>query len=169
MPFKLRFEDLAPLSAYAVLERVNGGEKRRLGDLRVYDLLFGDDGRPIYKGVYLFYSSGGACLYVGKNSAQKFVERIPWHLSLSPRSWMNHLLKRTRQYEHLASLEEAAEVAREDTLLLIDVGQHEQIRPLENFFRLFAAPRYNSYRESRRKRYTAMKLGAPLIEVLGQL
>jgi hypothetical protein len=137
-----------------------------LGELRIYDLLRDGD-RPLLWGVYFFYSPDRQCLYVGKNSARKFVERIPAHLSLAPTSWMSHLVKRICKHEGIGSLAEAAESARCHRLLLMPVNRREQIGEigrLERFFRLFADPRYNSLQ--RRSRHSLLDLGAPLMQVL---
>lgn len=138
-----------------------------MGELRLFDLLREGD-RLLLWGVYFFYSPEGQCVYVGKNSALKFVERIPAHLSLAPNSWMNHLVKRICKYEGLGSLTEAAEAARRYTLLLMPVNRKEQTKQLaslERFFRVFASPKYNSL-ERRRKRYNEVDIQAPLTEVL---
>ncbi len=167
MAFTLWYDEICRCPARLVLELIQQAEKVPLGELRIYDLLREGD-RPLLWGVYFFYSAEGRCLYVGKNSAQKFVERIPAHLSLAPTSWMNHLVKRILKYEGLGSLAEAAEAAREHRLLLMPVSRKEQtaqLAGLEKFFRLFAGPKYNSL-EQRRRRYNGIDLGAQLTEVL---
>jgi hypothetical protein len=166
MPFTLWFDEVCSQPARVVLERVQQAEKKSLDDLRIYDLLRDGD-RPLSWGVYFFYSKDGDCLYVGKNSARTFVDRIPVHLCLHPKGWMNHLVKRTRKHEKLDSLTDAAEAARTYTLLLMPISQQEQrklLAALEKFFRLFAEPKYNALR--RRKRHNRIELGAPLTEVL---
>jgi hypothetical protein len=168
-PFTLWFDEVCSQPARVVLERVQQAEKKPLGDLRIYDLLRDGD-RPLLWGVYFFYSREGSCLYVGKNSSRKFVERIPVHLCLYPKDWMNHLVQRIRDYEELNSLIDAAEAARTHTLLLVPVSQKEQTKhlaALEKFFRLFAEPKYNAL--PRRKRHNRIDLGAPLSEVLEHL
>src|SRR5262249_18793002 len=140
-------------------------EKIRLGDLRIYDLLRDGD-RPLVNGVYFFFSAEGQCLYVGKNSAQKFVERIPIHLSVEESSWMNHLVKHMKRSEQLGSLIEAAEVARPHTFFIMPAGKKERIGKIENFFRLFAGPKYNPASDNSRKRYNSLDLGTPLTELI---
>ena len=98
MGFTLWFDELCTEPASVVLERVQRVEKKPLGELLVYDLLRDDD-RPLLWGVYFFYSQKGECLYVGKNSARKFIDRIPVHLCLSETDWMNHLVRRIRQHD----------------------------------------------------------------------
>ena len=168
MSFKLPFSELANRSAADALDAVEGVGKKRLGDLKVYDLLLHND-EPVLNGVYLFFSPSGECLYVGKNSAQKFVERIPWHFALDEGAWMNHYLKRTRQHKELETLAEAAAAAKDDLLLLIPVKRRELIKPLEKFFRVFAVPRYNAYSSGYRARYKSVNLDAALLDVLSQL
>jgi hypothetical protein len=166
MPFTLWFDDIRELPARLVLERVTTAEKKPLGDLLVYDLLR-EGHRPLLWGLYFFHSREGDCLYVGRTSARKFAERIPVHLCLWEKDWMNHLVRRIRKYEALCSLTDAAEMARDHTLLLMPIGQKEQIRhlaPLTQFFRLFAAPKYNALR--RQQHHDTLDLGASLIDVL---
>src|SRR5262249_13974726 len=132
----------------------------------VFDLLHDAD-RLLLWGVYLFYSREGRCLYVGKSSARKFVERIPVHLCPYPKEWMNHFVKKICKKEGIACLTDAMEAARSHTLLLIAVSekaQTKQLAALEKFFRLFAEPKYNALR--RRERHNRIDLAAPLGEVL---
>jgi hypothetical protein len=168
MPFTLWFHEVCTQPARVVLERVQQAEKKALGELRIYDLIREGD-RPLLWGVYFFFSPEGQCLYVGKNSARKFVERIPVHLSLAEEDWMNHLVKRMCRYEGLSCLADAAEAARGHTLLLMPVSQEQktQIAALEKFFRLFAEPKYNAL--PRRKRHSRIVLEASLTEVLASM
>src|SRR4051812_34326677 len=129
MPFTLWFDEVCTQPARVVLKRVRRAEKKPLGELLVYDLLREGD-RPLLWGVYFFFSRDGQCLYVGKNSARKFVDRIPVHLYLYPNDWMNHLVKRMCHYEGLGCLTDAAEAARSHTLLLMPVSQKEQTKRL---------------------------------------
>jgi hypothetical protein len=166
MSFTLWFDELCTQPARVVLERVQQAEKKPLGDLLIYDLLR-DGHRPLLWGVYFFYSREGECLYVGKNSARKFVERIPVHLCLSKTDWMNTLVRKICKHGGASCLNDAAEAARSHRLLLVAVSQKEQTKQLaalEKFFRLFAEPKYNTLK--RRKRHDLIDLGAPLAEVL---
>jgi hypothetical protein len=163
MSFTLWFDEISSQPARSVLEQVQLAEKKPLVDLRIYDLLRDGD-RVLRKGVYFFYSAEGQCLYIGKNSAQKFVERIPIHLCVAEDAWMNYLVKYIRRYEKLDSLTEAADAARSHTLLLMPVAREEQIGRLEKFFRLFAEPKYNALK--RRKWHNALDLEVPLGDVL---
>jgi hypothetical protein len=169
MPFTIWVDEMRSLPARMVLERVKQAEKKPLGKLLVYDLLRDGD-RPLLWGVYFFFSRESECLYVGKNSARKFVDRISVHLCLGEKDWMNHLVRRIQKQEGLPCLADAAEAAREHTLLLMPVSQKKEARDLavlEKFFRLFAAPKYNALR--RRKRHNRIDLDAPLVEVLDYL
>ena len=168
MQFKVPFSKLESLRAKNVIDAVSDAEKKRVGDVRIYDLML-SKGEPILNGVYLFFSESGKCLYAGKNAAQKFVERIPWHFAVDEGAWMNHYLKRTREHKELETLTEAAYAAKEDQLLLISVEQRDLIKPLEKFFRLFAEPEYNSYSSSYSARHQDVDLNLPLHEVLSQL
>ena len=170
MSFTLWLDKFLDQPANEVLQAANQAQKIRLDDLRVFDLLF-DGAEPIYFGVYLFYSAGGECLRVGKNSSQTFVQRLPWHLSVWEHSWMNYLLTDIQKDEQIHSLRDAAEIARNHSLLLFHVHrlQGTTISRLEKFFRVFAVPKYNAYRESYRKRYAGVDLRAPLTDVLNRL
>jgi hypothetical protein len=166
MPFTLWFDEVCTQPARVVLERVQQAEKKPLGELLVYDLLR-DGARPLLWGVYFFFSRDGRCLYVGKNSARKFIERIPVHLCLYPKDWMNHLVKRMCRDEGIGCLTDAAEAARSHTLLLMPVSEKEhtmQLAALEKFFRLFAEPKYNALRH--RKHHNRIDLEEPLTAVL---
>jgi hypothetical protein len=145
MSFTIWFEDVRGLAARNVLERVRVAEKKTLCDLRVYDLIC-EGNRALLWGVYFFFSREGECLYVGKNAARKFVERIPVHLCLWDDDWMNHLVKRIQKCGGHTSLFDAAEAAKEHTLLLLAISDKEErdvISPLEKFFRIFSSPKYN--------------------------
>src|SRR6266446_6795680 len=169
MSFSLWFDDVCGEPARVALQRVQQAEKTPVGELRIYDLLRDGD-RLLRWGVYFFYSQHGECLYVGKNSTQKFVERIPIHFCLEPNTWMNHLVKKIQKHEALPCLTDASEAARGHTLLLMPVSEKEQrtwLAALEKFFRLFAAPKYNALR--RRNRHNSINLDAPLLDVLKRL
>jgi hypothetical protein len=169
MSFTLWFEDIRGLDARRVLENVLVAEKRSLGDLRVYDLIC-EGNRALLWGVYFFFNREGECLYVGKNAARKFVERIPVHLCLWDDDWMNHLVKRIQKYGGHTCLFDAAVAARDYTLLLIAISDKEEreiISPLEKFFRIFSAPKYNQL--PMKERYKRLDLGLPLSQLLDEL
>jgi hypothetical protein len=169
MPFTIWFEDVRAEPASAVLERLRKAEKKPLGELLVYDLVCAGS-RPLLWGVYFFYSPSGECLYVGKNAARKFVERIPVHLCLWEDDWMNHFVKRIQKYERHACLRDSADFARDHTLLLLAISakaQRGEIAALERFFRLFTYPKYNSL--PMKERHKQLNLGAPLGQLLVKL
>ena len=122
-------------------------------------------------GVYFFFSPENDCLYVGKNSSQSFVERIPWHFALSEESWMNHFVKYHRKFGEFKSIPEAAIDSKRCQLLLMPVANEnlESIKPLEKFFRLFLKPRYNSYSLNYQNRYRSVNMNEPLYKVIGKL
>ena len=176
MPFSLQYTSLAEQPARQVLTDVEQASKKRLGDLKLIDLVT-DEGRPLLRGMYLFFDRDGSCLYAGKNGAQKFVERIPWHFCPSPDAWMNHFLRYTWKNKlghdsdpkEAAQLVSAASSAEDDQLLLIEADDRDVITRLEKFFRIFAAPQYNAYSENYRNHYDDWDLSKPLRQVLEQL
>lgn len=140
MSFSIPFEHIADQPAQTALDTVRHASKKPVGELKIYDLIReGDEPSSTRNGVYLFFSPENSCLYVGKNSAQAFVERVPWHFAVWEESWMNHILKRTKERHALGSLIEAANYAADYQLLLIPMGSNDRsvIKPLEKFFRLF--------------------------------
>jgi hypothetical protein len=117
MRFTLWYDEECTQPVLDVLEQVRHAKKKPLGELLVYDLLRDGD-RPLLWGVYFFFSHDGQCLYVGKNSARKFVDRIPVHLCLYPKERMN-------QSDNGSSF-----IARELLQVLKEHGLgHHRIRP----------------------------------------
>ena len=167
MPFKINYGSLATLSARKAVDQLHTHTTKRISELRIIDLLYYGD-KAIYNGVYVFFDAKGDFLYVGKNSAQKFVERIPWHFSTDGNSWMNHLLKRTQSHFGCADLCAAARIAEQFSLLLIPCdGATERIPQLERFLRIFAEPRFNKLSNRVRSQYDSVDLERPLDDVLG--
>lgn len=157
------------MSASDALKAVAHASRTPLRDLKVFDLILdGDAPTDIWHGVYAFFDPAGICLYVGKNSSQNFVERIPWHFSLHEDAWMNHFLKYLRRHQGLTTLGEAAMAARNCELLLMPMAQYELITAFEKFLRIFLAPKFNMYSQGYRARYAGLDLSEPLGAVLGQ-
>lgn len=101
----------------------------------------------------MFFSNSNACLYVGKNSSQSFIERIPWHFALSEKSWMSHFLKHFRNHRQLDSIPEAALNVLDCRLLLIPVERIRYIDALEKLMKLVMKPEFNSYSERYMSQY----------------
>lgn len=173
MNFSLRFEYIADQPAQTAIESVTRADKKPVGDLKIYDLMFeGDEPLLTRIGVYLFFSPENECLYAGKNSALSFIERIPWHFAIWETSWMNRFLKGVRKQGNFDNLLEAADYARNHQLLLIPMGDEDKprITPLEKFFRLFLEPTFNHFAESTMSRYRRrLDLSKPLYEVLEEM
>lgn len=166
MPFTLPFDSIKQRSAQYVLDVVIAASKKRVSDIRIYDLLYEND-QPISTGVYLFFAPDSTLLYAGKT--QRFVERIPWHFALGEGSWMNHFLRYTREHKGVESLKEAADAAREDNLLLIPVNEWDLVQKLERFFRIFGKCKYNSLSANVQRRYRSIDLSISILEVLRKL
>lgn len=154
---QIPFSELAPLSGHEAVERLESTPTSKIANLHFLDLLPGrNDAFRGGRGVYLFFSPNGDCVYVGKNSSQTFVERIPWHFSIWERSWGNHLVKRIRARsdewapggEDIDTLYDAAQIAVEFRVLLIpfDPPQTDRINAFERFLRTFLEPEFNSFK-----------------------
>ena len=140
----LAFELIQGMTVSQARDEIMRAPRKRVSDLKVLDLAFEPGGNvPSQNGVYIFFSEKGECLYVGKNSSQTFVERIPWHFALGEGSYANHLLKRLRKIYQIQSLEECAKRASTFELLLIPVPVWENIKPLENLLRKAMCPKLN--------------------------
>lgn len=151
------------MSASDVLKAIAHASRAPLRDLKVFDLILDGDGpTDICHGVYAFFDPEGICLYVGKNSSQSFVERIPWHFALGEGSWMNHFLKYLKRDQSLTSLGGAAMAARNCELLLMPIAQYELIGAFEKFLRIFLMPKFNGYSQKYRARYAGVDLSEPL-------
>ena len=141
-------ENLFDYSGKSVIKVVQRAEKKPLKELRIYDLIMrGNRPLKISHGVYFFYSAQGECLYVGKNSSRRFVERIPDHFSLGVDSWMNQFLSHMKKVYNLRDIATAAIKAKNCRLLLMPVGNHESIGKIEKFFKIFLQPKFNSHKD----------------------
>jgi hypothetical protein len=97
--------------------------KKILSEVRLFDLILAD-GLPLesFHGIYCFYANDSVtCLYVGKVERPQFIERLPSHLSLSKGSWFNQFMRGVK--EGCPTFEQAAQIAKECTLLIIPMPQ----------------------------------------------
>jgi hypothetical protein len=165
--FRLPFSDISTLSIKDAIKRIQTADKIRLHDLKMFDLIL-DNGRPmaVCHGVYLYFSEENKCLYVGKNESRSFIERIPDHFALHPGAWMNYFLRYLRDNRELASLEQAALVARNCTLLIIPVEEQEFIAPLERLLRADLEPEFNMRSEKCKSRYKEFTLSGSFGDLL---
>ena len=89
--FRLPFSKLSDLSGEESLDEIKSSNKIILNKLNLFDLVLENEvPTKLWHGVYVFFSEKDIPLYVGKNSSQTFIERIPWHFALHEKSWMNH-------------------------------------------------------------------------------
>ena len=141
----LPFNSIEGSSIQQACSTISAAPKKRLGDLKLFDIIMQDGLEPpATHGIYFFFDADKTtCLYVGKNASQQFIERIPWHFALSESSWMNHFLKYYKKHHQSPSLFEAARGASDCYILLMPVPD-ELIAKAEKFFRVFLKPRFNS-------------------------
>jgi hypothetical protein len=137
-------------------------KKMPLGELKVFDLLKFND-KAIFHGVYIFFDENENILYVGKNSSQSFVERIPWHFAMSEYSWMNHFFKYSKEFNKFDSFEEIADKCINNKICLLIVNEHDKIGALEKLLRILFKPKYNSFKTK------AMDLNSLLDNTLGSI
>jgi len=143
--FKLGFSEIAKISPSEVEKVLQDHSKVTLSEMTIFDLLK-YKGEVVRHGVYIFYSPENEPLYVGKNSAQSFVERIPWHFSLSDKSWMNGFVRGIRKFKELEKLAHTTDYAKKCKLLLIvdDCGISK--KKLERTLRILLKPKFNSFK-----------------------
>jgi hypothetical protein len=140
----LALESVQRMTVRQACDEITRAPRKSVSNLRLLDLLFDPEGTvPGQNGVYIFFSETGECLYVGKNSSQTFVERIPWHFAIGEGSYANHLLKKLRKVYQIQSLEECAKKASSFELLLIPIPVWENIKPLETLLRRAMHPKLN--------------------------
>lgn len=148
----LPFSSVEHLSIRDGCAAIVAAPKRRLADAKLFDFIM-QEGAPLpgVHGVYFYFAADGTtCLFVGKNSSQQFIERIPWHFAVSDGSWQNHFLRYYRTHHHSESLFEAAKAAGDCYILLMPVLPHEVIGRAERFFRVFQQPRFNTLSSGKR-------------------
>jgi len=142
----LPYSTIENVSIAEARDQIVASEKRALKDIKIIDLIIQNGGELESRhGVYFFFSEKNECLYVGKNSSQQFVERIPWHFALSVDSYGNHFLKYYKKRYGLDSIFEAAKHTLDCKLLLMPVIQRD-ITKIEKLFRVFSDPLLNKLR-----------------------
>lgn len=139
----MRCRELVNRKISAVKQAIGMHRKIKLKDLKIYDLLFDGRGQTdSVHGVYLFFEKK-KCLYIGKASGREFIERIPDHFALREEAWMNYFLKRYRDNEAIKTLWDAAKAAKNCSILVISVDEHECISKFEKLLRLIFQPAFN--------------------------
>ena len=150
MPFRLSYDICRQLTVAELKIEIDHAPKMKLENLRVFDLIM-ENGIPTNQnhGVYLFFSKDNQCLYVGKNSSNTFVERIPSHFALDERSWMNYFLKHFKKAHKIESIPETATRVTQCNLLLLSVDERdiEWIDALEKAMRIVMRPLFNDLSE----------------------
>ena len=126
-------------------DEIKNLEKKPLGELKVFDLLKFND-KAIFHGVYIFFDENENILYIGKNSRESFVERIPWHFAMSQYSWMNHFFKYSKEFNKVETFEEIADKCINNKICLLIVNEHDKIGALEKLLRITFKPKYNSFK-----------------------
>lgn len=141
----LPFRSIEALSVSEACKAISAAPKKRLRDARLFDFIMQDSAElPGLHGIYFYFAPDNeTCLYVGKNSSQQFIERIPWHFAVSEGSWQNHFLKYHRKHTNAESLFAAAKSAGDCHVLLMPV-EDDLIAIAEKFFRVFQKPRFNT-------------------------
>ena len=124
---------------------ISAAPKKLLRDIKLFDFIMQDGAEiPGVHGIYFYFAPDAeTCLYVGKNSSQQFIERIPWHFAISEGSWQNHFLKYFRKHHNFGTLFEAAKDIGDCHILLMPIDA-ELIKNSEKFFRVFQKPQFNT-------------------------
>jgi len=141
----LPFTTIENLSVSEACKAIAAAPKKRLRDAKLFDFIMQDGAElPGLHGIYFYFAPDDrTCLYVGKNSSQQFIERIPWHFAVSEGSWQNHFLKYYRKHHNSNSLFNAAKAAGDCYILLVPI-EDELITSAEKFFRVFQKPQFNT-------------------------
>ncbi len=154
----LPFSEIAELTVSAACAEVKGARKKRLADVRLFDLVLQDQPN---QGIYFFFAPepDECCLYVGKNSSMQFIERLGMHFAVAEASWQNHFLKAYKKHHRpQQSLTEALKDAGDCRLLLMPMDDGLAAKA-ETFFRIFQEPLFNSL-TSRRAQQARKSIGA---------
>jgi hypothetical protein len=130
-------------------ELIKARPRKRLGDLRIFDLILVDDKEHQHvHGVYFFFSGSGNCLlYVGRVQSPQFIERIPAHFAIGEGSWQNRFLKSHREEAGLGSLAAAAADSANCEILLL-LAPPEFAAVLEALWIRQLKPKYNKRKPS---------------------
>ncbi|CEM63370.1 hypothetical protein [Treponema phagedenis] len=85
----INYEDVKKLTRQDLIKEIKA-KANKISEIKLGDFLFTDDGSfaPTH-GVYLFLNENKEVLYVGKNSARSYIERIPAHFDVRFAAWMN--------------------------------------------------------------------------------
>jgi hypothetical protein len=160
----LPFSSIEASSIHEACSAIAAAPKKRLRDAKLFDFIMQDG---MEHGIYFFFAPDSTtCLFVGKNSSQQFIERIPSHFAISEASWMNHFLKRYRIQHQSISLFEAAKDAGDCHILLMPV-EDDLIAKAEKFFRIFQKPQFNTLKKASARRFlSSIPLDMNLGEVL---
>ncbi len=148
----LPFSKIAELTVSAACAAVKGAKKKRLADVRLFDLVIQDQPN---QGIYFFFAPDGCtCLYVGKNSSMQFTERLGMHFAVADESWQNHFLKAYKEHHKQQSLTSALAHAGDCRLLLMPIMPTDDglAAKAETFFRIFQEPLFNSLKSRRAQR-----------------
>jgi hypothetical protein len=155
MCYLIEINELKQLSIQDVVERLQGIEGIKIGELKVNELVFYNN-KPIYtgNGVYVFKDTqSNDFIYVGSCVARNFVERIPAHFDIRHEGWFNSLLVNIIKVKYDGNktndnLTKAAQYAFSNlSLILINYEEYnrESIKYLESTLRKALKP-YNKFK-----------------------
>lgn len=151
MNYTITIDKLRPMAVSEALETIDSSPKKRLQDLRLFDLLIGYDSKVALRhGIYMFFDEKNKCVYVGMCSSSHFAHRIGGHFGMSPKYTMNTFLRRAVQNIGLdpksyESYVEGLSRIGQYSLLIIDANNTGEkfIRALERLLHTTIKPRLN--------------------------
>jgi hypothetical protein len=154
------FNDIKNLRLKDIPPQIAEHDKLRIGDLKVLDLVRnGDEAEECQHGIYLFFDDENRCLYVGKNSSQQFIERIPAHFAQSDNSWFNHFIKYFKRSRDIQSYSDATIAAESCKLALILIPEGKKvIAKIESILRSIMTPQFNSIKKRFDEEQTLLSL-----------
>lgn len=119
--------------------------RKQLGQITLTELVTLPES---FGGIYLFYSSDGECLYVGKASRWAFSSRIPQHFDFRQDAWMNSFPKKLVKAEVCADLRSAVLCALKCEMCAFtfssDQAAWDYAKDVETFLRSVLSPRLNT-------------------------